>query len=1149
MFYSPIFRKRPTRLIYTFWLLAIVLFPHNRAWALPTFLQQASISPAIDAAKLLPIIEARFNISFLYKSDDLDGKTVPNSILDAKDLPELLRQLQLNTNLDVQQTGSTMYTLASKSPRAMGEQGTPKNASTASNPLATSQAARQAATSVTGTVLDETGAPLPGAVVMVKGTKTVTSTALDGRFSIEAEPNSILQIRYIGYDLQEVAVDGKSEITITMKQSLLNLNESVVVGYGTKTKREVSSSISSVSAKEVSATPVADAAQALQGRVSGVQIVQNSGAPGGTGGTSIRIRGISSITGSNNPLIVLDGFPLPDQSSDNVLNAINPNDIESIDVLKDAAAASIYGVRGSNGVVMITTKKGKEGKSIVSLDIYRGIQQAWNTPSLLNAREYAIINSEARLASGLQPIDKLRDPAAVENQYGNGTDWMDQIFRGAAMSNVSFNIAGGTDKSRYSLSAGYFNQDGIVRGTSFERYTARFSGDAKVTSKLTVGNSITLSRTKEIPKNTYDPFNSLLLLGVSAPPTVLPYNPDGTFAGGNGQTDGYNEPNPVYDIKVPEFNNIRFRAITSAFADYEVLPGLNLRANLGLDFVMASQRAWSPATPSSGGRPITITGYSDATSFNPSYLAEYTAGYKRKIGEHNLSVLAGFTAQDNNYNNLGAGRNGYVRQDLRTLDDAAVVPQNLTQTFNYNSYGTNRLLSYIGRVGYDYKGRYLFAASIRRDGSSNFGPGNKYAVFPSVSLGWNVTDEAFMATVTQITNLKVRGSIGQTGNQNVGAFAYLQKINTGIQYPLGDNSGPNGANSGSAPTSTKSPNLRWEKNTQSNIGIDLGVLANRVILSLDIYRRSSQDLIFNVSPTATSGTFEPSPLNTGTLVNQGIDLTLNTVNTASDADVRWTSTFIFSKYRNEVTDLGLGSPILGGFPRITGGGLRVDQGQPINYFYGYVADGIFQNAEEVAAHAKQVVGTSGVNGTSPGDIRFKDLNSDGVIDDKDRTNLGNSVPNFTYGFTNNVSWKGIELSLFLQGSTGNKVLNFTRWYTEGGVSNGNFSKATLDRWTGPGTSNTMPRMTQADPNQNNRVSSRFIEDASYLRVKNIRLSYTLPAAWSKTTTIGSIKIYGSVQNALTFTKYTGFDPEVGGGVDFGFYPQARTWVGGLNIEF
>lgn len=1112
------------------------------------YLSIPSDTPAnVALNNVLKELEGKFKISFFFKGDELKTKFVSRLALETSTLADALAEISNETGLRFEKTGAAVYTILDKQGRPIGQQ-----------PSRTNEGERQTGNpstsaeliTVSGKVKDETGTPMPGVSVFNTNSKKGTITNIDGDFSIEAELGDVLQFRFVGYETKEIKVTGSSALALDMQPKADQMNEVVVVGYGTKTRREVSSAISSMSAAEVTAAPVADAGQALQGRVSGLTVIQNSGAPGATGGTSIRIRGISSVTGSNNPLVVLDGFPLPDQTADNVLNALSPNEIETIDVLKDAAAASIYGVRGSNGVIIINTKKGKEGKPTINVDMYRGIQNTWRLPSLLNAEEYSVINSEARLAAGLQPLPKLADPAAVRAQYGEGTDWLDLIFRGAAMTNVAVSMAGGTDKAKYAVSGSYFNQDGIVRGTSFDRYNLRFNGDMNLSKKLKIGNSLLLSRTVEIPRNTYDPFNSLLLLAMSAPPTVSPRNPDGTWSGGNGAEDGYNEPNPLYDIFVPQLTNTRFRSIGSIYADYEVIPGLNLRANFGLDFVMQNIRIWNPATPSTGGRPITITGFQDQVNYSPSYLAEYTATYTKSFAEHHhFTLLGGYTIQDNQFNVLGAGRNGYIRQDLQVLDDAAVVPQNLSQTFNFGGYGTNRLLSTVARLNYDFKGKYLFSASVRRDGSSNFGPGNKYAVFPAFSAGWNVSDEAFMQSINWISLLKVRASFGQTGNQNVPAFAYLQRINTGIQYPFGDNSGPSGANTGAAPTSTKNPDLRWERNQQANIGIDVGFFKNRLSLNADVYRRSSRDLIFLVQPPSTSGTYEATPLNTGIMTNTGIDLSINSVNLPAEAAVKWNTTAIVSSFKNEVTDLGRSAPIFSGFPRIRGGGFRVNEGLPVNYFYGFVADGIFQTQEEIANHAVQTPGTNGLNGTSPGDVKFKDLNNDGIINDEDRTNLGNSVPTFTFGLTNTVTYKVFELSVFVQGSRGNKVLNFTRWYSEGGVSNGNYGKEVLNRWTGPGTSNEMPRVTQADPNQNNRLSSRFVEDASYLRVKNIRLSVSLPNHWSKAVTAGKIRIYGSLQNALTFTQYTGFDPEVGGGVDFGFYPQARTWLGGISMDF
>ena len=1002
---------------------------------------------------------------------------------------------------------------------------------------------------VSGKVTDATGESLPGVSIRIKGSSGGVQTAATGIFSITVpSAQTILVFSYIGYVIQEVNVNGRTAVNITLLEDKTDLQEVVVIGYGTQQRSSVSSAISSVTAKEITATPIADAAQALQGRVAGVTLTQNSGAPGGTGGTAIRIRGISSVTGTNNPLIVVDGFPLPDQGSDNVLNSFGPGDIESIDVLKDASAASIYGVRGSNGVILITTKRGKDGVATINADVYRGYQQAWQLPKMLNAREYAIINSEARIASLLNPIPKLADPNAVATQYGEGTDWLDQIFRGAAMTNASVNISGGSDKAKYAFSTGYFQQDGIIEETSFERFNLRFNGDLQANKRLKIGNSLSMSRIKEDPADTYSAFNSVILLALTAPPTVSARNPDGTYAGGNGGLDGFDEPNPIYSLEVPQFLNTKFRLTGTVFGEYEILTGLKFKANLGLDFSTQSLRGYNPAIPSSGGRPIIRTGVTDQTSFSPNYLGEFTLNYTKKINKHNFSVLGGYTAQENTFNTVGGGRTGYNVLGFPVLNDNIFRPTDLSETYNFNGYNSATLLSYIGRVNYDFNNKYIFQASFRRDGSSNFGPDNRFANFSAFSFAWRAIDESFVKDLEWLSDLKLRLSYGTVGNQDVPAFSYLAGINSGIGYAFGNNQGSGGLVSGAAPTALSNPNLGWEKNQQINIGLDFGFFKNRLITNIDLYSRKSLDLLFRVPVPSTSGTYEPIPFNTGDMVNRGIDFTLNSIN-FEKPNFRWNSTLVLSAYKNELTSLGLASPINNGFARIPGGSLRIEQGFPVNYFYGFKTAGIFQNQAEVNAHAAQTPGTNSATSTAPGDIRFVDINGDGVINDQDRTNLGNSIPTFTYGFTNNITFKNFDLSIFLQGSEGNKVLNFNRWYTESGVSNGNYSKAFLGRWTGEGTSNNIPRAIQNDPNQNNRVSDRFVEDASYLRIKNVRLGYSIPAKWMKAAKIQKIQLYGSVQNLATFTNYSGFDPEVGGGVDIGFYPQPRTILLGFNANF
>jgi len=994
------------------------------------------------------------------------------------------------------------------------------------------------------------GESLNGATIIVKGTDIGTGTDSKGEFELSVTQNSgVLTISYAGMKGQDVKFNEKTKFIEVVLEELTG-NEVVVVGYGSKKRKDLSTAVSSISSKDITSTPTADAAQALQGKVSGVTIVQNSGAPGGTGGTRIRIRGISSINGTNNPLIVVDGYPLPDQNADNILNSFGTGDIESIDVLKDAAAASIYGQRASNGVIMITTKRGKPGRVNLNVDIYRGIQQAWQLPSMLNAKEYAIMNSEARIASGMSTIPKLSDYNAVEAQYGQGTDWLKEVFRRAAMQSVNITATGGSDKAQYLFSAGYFLQDGIIYKTDVERFNLRFNGDVKVNDRIKIGNSISMNKFTEHSADTYSPFNSVILLGLMAPPTVAPRNEDGTYAGGNGSVDGFSEPNPIYQLEVPKNQYTKYRFNGNVFTEITLLKQFKFKALFGADYNYQEINNFSPATPASGGNVFNLTNYSVQKGLYPDFLAEYTLAYdKTFLQKHKVNAIAGYTFQENRYSYVVAGRGGTFTQSIPALNNQVFLPTDVSQTYNAAEDGINkRAVSYFARVNYDFDNRGYFGFSIRRDGTSNFAPGKKFATFPSISAAWRLSQEPFMKNVKWIDELKVRGSFGYTGNPDVTGNAFIQSINQSFQYTFGNSNGSGGIVSAAAPSRTFNPNIKWEKNEQINLGVDATAFDSKINISFDVYQRRSIDLILYVAPPLVSGTYESVPFNTGIMQNRGIDLTLN-AKILNRNNFSWSSNAVLGTYKNKIASMGLSATIDNGFSRITGGSKRIEEGFPVDYFYGFVTEGIFQSYDEIRNHAVQAAGTDPTTSTAPGDIKFKDLNSDGIINDKDRTNIGNFNPTFTYGLTQSINYKNIELTLFIQGSQGNKILNFTRWYTEGGVSNGNYSRDVLGRWTGQGTSNEMPRMIMNDPNGNNRVSDRFVEDGSYLRVKNVRVAYSAPAKWVTKMGVKKAQLYFSAQNLLTFTNYTGMDPEVGGGVDIGFYPQSRTFIAGATIDF
>ncbi|WP_055562233.1 SusC/RagA family TonB-linked outer membrane protein [Hymenobacter sp. AT01-02] len=932
-----------------------------------------------------------------------------------------------------------------------------------------------------------------------------------------------------------------SNLSVSLIEDTRALSEVVVVGYGTQERGSVTGAVSSVSAREIASQPVADATQALQGRAAGVTVTSNGGAPGGAAGTSIRVRGITSA-GNNNPLYVVDGFPLPD-GGENQLNAISPNDIETIDILKDASATAIYGVRAANGVVIITTKRGKAGTSTINLDVYRGVQQVWRKLDLLNSREYAVINNENRIANG-EPIvvDRLRDPQAL----GEGTDWQDEVFRRAAIQNYSLSATGGSEKARFAVSGSYFQQDGTIVGSNFERFTIRANGDVQVNKILKLGNSISLTHLsdRQITSNSgeYGTVQQTLRI-----PAIIPvYRPDGYYYEPRGLQDNFVEENP---IAAATLNNQRFtrnRALTTLFAELEPVKGLRFRTNVGADFIFDNYNAFRPTVPELRvGSDVYSTRYnlagsSATSSYAPSYLIENTITYDHLFADkHQFTLLVGQSAQEFNYSNVEAYRTGYLRNDLQVINSGPIN----TQLANAGTINPpSRLASYFGRVNYEFAGKYLFQATARYDGSGNFPPGDKFGFFPGVSAGWRISEEDFLKGNSVLSNLKLRVGYGKVGNpNNAGRFAYLFAVNSGIQYPFG----PTGAlQIGAAPTRQSNPELRWETNNQTNIGIDLGFLENRFEATIDLYNRNSPNLIAPVPVSLVSGTYQDVNRNAASAYNRGIDFSFTSHNVqGTGRALNWTTTLNMSVFKTELESLGVGQPY-NGLGALSGTIVRYDVGQPFGSFYGYVADGLFQTQEDIDNHATQ-------SGAAPGDIRFKDLNNDGAINALDRKFIGNPNPDFTYGLNNTLTWGGFDLNVFVQGSQGNDIYNQNRYILESPLyGNSSGSTRVLGRWTGPGTSNDVPRAIAGDPNQNLRVSSYFLEDGSYLRVKTLTLGYALPAGLTERIAAKQLRVYVSAQNLLTLTKYTGYDPEVGSrGVDLGIYPQPRVFLAGLNIGF
>ena len=1039
--------------------------------------------------------------------------------------------------------------------------GLPAGAAFAAPPRATpARPARHPAATipVKGRVTGADGTGLPGVTVLVRGTSTGTTTGVDGSFSFSAPENSTLLFSFVGFVSQSVVLTSANaaDVAVTLRETAQGLGEVVVVGYGTQQRTDVTGAISTVSGAAIASQPVADPTQALQGRAAGVTVTQNSGAPGGAGGTSVRIRGISSA-GNNSPLYVVDGFPLPTSDAngnavENQLNSINPNDIESIDVLKDASATAIYGVRAANGVVIITTKRGKAGSASISVDGYRGFQQVWRKLDLLNSQQYATINNESLLAAG-QPINpKYADPSALPVN----TDWQKAVFRPTAVIQ-SYNISasGGSDKARYALSAGYFQQDGTLNGSNFERFTVRANGDITLNKYVKVGNSLAITHQQDRQLNTGNDEFGVLNNVIQLPPTIPVYNPDGSYYQPTATVDNFIEPNPVLQSLITNAKFSRNRIIGSFFGEVEPLKGLRFRTNVGADLIFDNNNGFTPSLGPNSPRNSVAGAYSE-TKYNPTYLIENTLTYNHTFAEqHHLTVLAGQSAQQFQYMYTNAYRSGFVNNTLQNIN--AGPASNPAYPVTNSGIGiepiTDRLASYFGRVNYDFAGKYLLTATARLDGTSQFAPGYQFGFFPGASVGWRISEESFIKDIPVISNLKLRGGYGKVGNPlNAGRFAYLATINSGISYPFGTT-----VFQGAAPTRGANELLRWENNYQADLGLDVGLFGNRVELSVDIYNRRSPNLISNVPPTLVSGTYELVPTNAVSSRNNGIDLSLNTRNlVGGDNSVGWTTGLVFSAYRNRILNLNVATPFNGTVTRTGTAISRFDQNSSIGSFYGYVADGLIQTADELAALNKNSpTGLYQLSGTAPGDIKFRDMNGDGVVNDQDRVFIGNPNPNYTFGVTNTVSYRGFDLTAFVQGSEGGKIYNLNRVYTEGGLySNGNSSTRVLGRWTGPGTSTDVPRAIAGDPNQNLRVSSYFVEDGSYVRLKTLTLGYNFAKPLVSRFGGQTLRVYVTAQNLVTLTKYTGYDPEIGSqagafGIDRGVYPQARVFTAGLNIGF
>ncbi|MBP6825126.1 MAG: TonB-dependent receptor [Saprospiraceae bacterium] len=1001
--------------------------------------------------------------------------------------------------------------------------------------------AAQAQLNISGRIILEAGREAAvGATVKVKDAAVGTSSDIDGRYSLTVpDRNAVLIFSYTGFVSQEITVGNSSTIDVMLSEDLSQLNEVVVTGYGAQKRSSISGSVSTIDAADIAEKPILRVEQALQGRTAGVQVAQVSGSPGSA--LSVRIRGVGTINNSD-PLYIVDGIPVEG------LDFLNPNDIETINVLKDAASSAIYGSRGANGVVLITTRGGKRGQSgRIIYEAYYGIQRPWRLLDLLDAREYATLQNEAYLAAGKTPLPELAHPEAL----GKGTDWQEAIFQHAPIASHQLTFTGSSVQSAYTLSGNYFSQDGIVGGekANFQRATVRLNSTHDLKKWLTIGENIGFTWLKRNAVAENSQYNSPLIRALNMDPITPVYKADGTFAYSNYTSTDI--ANPVNGIE-QTYNTWRSnRVVGSIYGDVKLGKGLSFRSSFSLDATFAVQRFFNPRYDLSNLPSISEAPAAEKQLVNSvgvgnnnwrNWQLENVLTWQKTFQEkHDLTLIAGTTALSNRYDANGGANTNLPSNDPEDAYISNTIDP-ITSQSAYQYASESSLFSWFGKANYELDGTYLFSATFRADGSSRFGKNNRFGYFPSFSAGWKVSHEAFW-NIRAINFFKIRASWGQNGNDRIGDYSFTTVVNNGQNYTFGPTEI---ITNGSVALSAANPDLKWETSTQTDLGVDMELFDGRINFTADYYLKKTSDMLYAAPIPLVAGTAAPIQ-NVANAENRGLELSLNYRNL--DHALHYTLGGNISFVKSEVTGLGRGGePVLSGYVQsANANAAKTDVGQPLASFYGYVTDGIFQSSEEVEAAAFQS------NETAPGDIRFKDLDGNGVIDINDRTYIGNPTPRFTYGFNTDFDWKGLELHLFFQGTQGNDIFNNTTRYDFSYV---NRPSSALQRWTGPGTSNSEPRVSLNDPNQNARVSDRFVKDGSYLRLKTMQVAYNLPDAWLKRVHFEKMKIYVTAQNLLTFTKYDGLDPEIGNvggsleiGIDRGFYPQARMIMGGVNLTF
>jgi TonB-linked SusC/RagA family outer membrane protein len=1028
-----------------------------------------------------------------------------------------------------------------------------------------------AQTTISGKVVDQNGASLPGVNIKVEGmTNNSTSSSFDGTYNIKAPSlNVTLTFSFLGFNTQNIPVNGKKVVDMVMRENVESLKEVVVIGYGTQKRSDINSSISSIKSKDLENLKQVSVDQMIQGKAAGVSVTNNSGQPGGA--VSIRVRGTTSISGTNEPLYIIDGVPVSGDATGRAtggkpiagndfssngnsgnnavspLSMINPNDIQSIDILKDASATAIYGSRGANGVILITTKSGKKGAGKISYEGYTSVQSVYKNLNVLNLSQYATLQNQLASIYGTTPRPEFAHPELL----GSGTDWQKEVYRTAMTKSHQISFSGAKDGTNYYLSGGFLDQEGTLIGSGYKRYTMKLNLDSKVKDWLKVGTNINTGVTNE--KITINQsYGGLITNTLLEAPDLPVTNADGSYAvPSSGQTGGVYF-NPVAEALTKHNSLVRKNYLGNIYGEASIVKGLKYKLELSANTEFSENTEFAPTSSTNEVADLNER-RQNWYSTNLKNLLTYDFG----INKHKFTLLAGQEANDTHWEGILVSAHGFQTNDIYTLNLA--TPANTTAT-GYK--GSQSLSSLFGRMIYDFDDKYGVSASIRQDVSSKFDPAvnNQKGVFSSVSASWKLSNETFMeSTKKYIDNIKFRAGYGTTGNQQIGNNLYSALLNQ-------QNSG---LGTGFLVTNIPNPDLKWESLVQTNLGLDFTLLDSRLSVNLDLYNKKSKDFLFQVNLPVylTGGGSQYGGIsapysNLGEMQNRGYDITLG-YNTKGNGNFTWSSNLVFSHYKNELLSLREGFTITesvntNGYQPVVVTNTIV--GNPIGMFYGYVTEGIFNDLttlNNAPLQFGQTVGTA-PGQTYLGDIKYKDVNGDGKIDSNDRTLIGNPHPKFTFGFTNNFKYKNFDLSVFCQGSYGNDILNLTK---RNGTSNASLYQNqlvdALNYWTPTNTNTDIPRPIGNTSNTNILISDRYVEDGSYVRIQNATFGFTLPQDVISRLKMSRVRIYGSAQNLYTFTKYSGYDPEIGSfnqnplltGIDNGRYPSPRTYSLGVNIEF